>query len=86
MSKCENCKHFYECDNTGNYNECKEYDEIRQEKFIIELTLDVETGMVVDGSINTGIYNRTEFASDFDPATIKETAEFIKEELSNYLD
>lgn len=57
-----------------------------EKRFIIEITLDTETGKVVDGSINTGMYNRTEFASEFEPASINETAKYIAEELTNYLE
>ena len=54
-----------------------------QKRYVIEIILDTETAKVIDGSINTGLYNRTEFASEFDPATIKDTALYIKEELEN---
>ena len=57
-----------------------------EKRFIIEITLNTETAEVVDGSINTGMYNRTEFASEFDPASINETANYIAEELANYLE
>ena len=56
-----------------------------QKRFVIEIILDTETGRVIDGSINTGMYNRTEFASEFDTASIQETALYIKEELENEL-
>ena len=58
---------------------------IMQKRFVIEIILDTETGKVIDGSINTGLYNRTEFASEFDPASISETVLYIKEELENEL-
>ena len=57
-----------------------------QKKFIIEIVLDTETAQVIDGSINTGMYNRTEFANEFDPASINETTAYIGEELGNYLE
>ena len=57
-----------------------------QKRFVIEIVLDTETAKVIDGSINTGMYNRTEFADEFEPASIKDTALYIKEELENYLD
>lgn len=36
MKNCENCIHFYECDNMGTYEEClpdmKYYEEIKKDK------------------------------------------------------
>ena len=40
MKKCENCIHFYECDNTGFYEEClpdmKHYEE-KKDKVVINM-------------------------------------------------